>query len=125
MPPGFAVTSGWGPRTLRGKPSYHRGWDFGAPTGTPITASAPGVVTTAKNIGSCGKTVQVYYPMQGITATYCHLSEYNVTKGQKVVFGTVLGKVGNTGNSTGPHLHLTVWKGSTSVQPSGYFNSWR
>lgn len=99
------------------KCGYHTGVDFAVPTGTPIFAAKDGKVLEAKDGvawgGSYGTSVIIDHG-DGIRAIYAHLSKLEVKAGQKVTEGQQLGLSGNTGNSTGPHLHLEVrvspWK---------------
>ncbi len=95
--------------------SSHRGWDVRASTGTPIYAMADGVVTVAKSSGyngGFGQMVLIYHPditSSGNTKTlYAHMSKVDVSVGEKVSQGEVIGYVGSTGRSTGPHLHFEV-----------------
>ncbi|HKW56031.1 MAG TPA: M23 family metallopeptidase [Candidatus Acidoferrum sp.] len=92
-------------RVLNGHPgSPHGGVDFPSPTGTPVHASQRGRVVLAEDLFFSGNTVVVDHGL-GIYTFYCHFSEINVTVGQSVNAGDVLGKVGATGRVTGPHLH--------------------
>lgn len=95
----------------------HAGLDIAVPQGTPVKASADGVVTITGDYFFNGKTVFVDHG-QGLISMYCHLSEIDVTKGQTVRRGEVVGKVGNTGRSTGPHLHWTVSLNNQRVDPA-------
>ncbi len=97
------VTGPFGEKRKRG---YHGGVDFAAPTGTPIRAAADGVVEMAQWNGGYGQYVRLKHPKYGPYKTcYAHLSKIKVKKGQKVKQGDIIGLVGSTGNSTGPHLH--------------------
>jgi len=103
------ITSPFG---LRGSPggigsTNHRGLDIGMPTGTIIRACESGTVTAAGWGGGHGKRVIIDHG-DGVVTLYAHMSRIHATKGQKVQRGQVIGEVGNTGNSTGPHLHLEV-----------------
>jgi murein DD-endopeptidase MepM/ murein hydrolase activator NlpD len=93
-------------RILNGKPMRpHFGVDVGAPTGTPVSASAGGTVTLAEeDLYFSGKSVIVDHGM-GVSTLYIHLHELRCTKGQALKQGEVLGTVGSTGRSTGAHLH--------------------
>lgn len=95
----------------------HAGLDIAVPQGTPIKSSADGVVTIVGDYFFNGKTVFVDHG-QGLISMYCHLSEIDVVKGQFVKRGEVVGKVGNTGRSTGPHLHWTVSLNNQRVDPA-------
>lgn len=95
----------------------HRGVDFAAPTGTPIRAPIGGVVTRVRTIqGSYGKHVYVQAP-DGTEMRFAHMNSFNVRQGQQVAAGTVLGTVGSTGRSTGPHLHFEVLQGGRPIDP--------
>ncbi|MBD2293734.1 peptidoglycan DD-metalloendopeptidase family protein [Anabaena sphaerica FACHB-251] len=111
FPVSFAapVTSlfGWRIHPITGDRRFHAGTDIGAPTGTPILAAAKGQVETADWMGGYGLTVTVNHSSAQQTL-YAHMSEILVRPGQLVEPGTVIGRVGSTGNSTGPHLHFEV-----------------
>ncbi|NLA89082.1 MAG: M23 family metallopeptidase [Alcaligenaceae bacterium] len=95
----------------------HAGLDIAVPQGTPVKASADGVITITGDYFFNGKTVFVDHG-QGLISMYCHLSEIDVVKGQTVRRGEVVGKVGSTGRSTGPHLHWTVSLNNQRVDPA-------
>ncbi|MCB9140084.1 MAG: peptidoglycan DD-metalloendopeptidase family protein [Caldilineaceae bacterium] len=117
--PEFATTSPFGTRrtyndgVLNG---FHGGQDFGAPEGTPVTAPADGVVVLAQPLVIRGNAVVVDHG-QGVYTGYWHLSEMNVEAGQAVSAGDVLGLVGNTGRSTGAHLHWELRIRGIAVDP--------
>ncbi|WP_438363716.1 M23 family metallopeptidase [Streptomyces marincola] len=95
----------------------HTGTDFAASTGTPVKNVHSGVVKEAAWAGSYGYRVIVELE-DGTEVWYCHLSSMNVSAGQEVVTGETVGRVGSTGNSSGPHLHLEVLPdGQTAVDP--------
>jgi murein DD-endopeptidase MepM/ murein hydrolase activator NlpD len=94
--------------------STHTGQDFAAPTGTPVKNVHTGTVTEAAWAGSYGYRIIVQLE-DGTELWYCHLSSMNVVAGQEVSTGDVIGQVGSTGNSTGPHLHLEVLPGGGSA----------
>lgn len=96
----------------------HEGVDYGAPTGTPIWAVADGVVTKAGWGGGCGNMVSIRHA-NGLETVYCHLSAIGegVKQGVRVPQKKVIGLVGSTGLSTGPHLHYAVKKGGAFVNP--------
>lgn len=113
------VTSGFNPKRFhpilkRRRP--HNGTDFGAPTGTPVRAVADGRVVRAGWAGGHGRFVKIQHE-GGYATSYSHLSAINVRKGQSIVQGTVLGKVGASGLATGPHLHYQMWKDGRYVDP--------
>jgi hypothetical protein len=92
----------------------HSGMDFGAPEGTPVLAPAPGRVILTENMIVSGHTIVIDHGMNLFTAYY-HCSAIDVAVGDWVETGQVIGKVGNTGFSTGPHLHWTATIGNTPV----------
>ncbi len=100
----------------------HSGVDIGNPTGTPIYAADDGTVVFAGWYGGYGKLVRVVHTST-MQTYYAHMSTINVQVGQKVKKGEVLGAVGSTGNSTGPHLHFEVRINGGTVNPLNYFNS--
>ena len=109
--PGYPITSafGWRIHPVHGDRRFHKGIDIGAPQGTPIIAAADGCVTTASagHNGGYGNLVVLSHG-QGSYTKYAHLSRINVRLGECVRKGTVIGSVGSTGLSTGPHLHFEV-----------------
>lgn len=103
--------------------SDHTGLDFAAPSGTPLMAIDAGVVTEVGYDGSYGyKTVITLE--DGTELWYCHQSSQNVAVGETVSAGDVIGAVGSTGNSTGPHLHLEVRIGGEPVDPAVALAGW-
>lgn len=110
------ITSHFGPRWGR----MHTGTDFGYPVGTPIYASESGTVTLAGWNGGYGKCVIIDHG-NGMQTLYAHQSKIHVAKGMNVVRGQRIGDTGNTGNSTGPHLHFEVIINGQKVDPmKGY-----
>ena len=115
LPRNFTITSNFGYRQdpFTGELTYHNGTDIAAPQGTPILAAADGTVTIANGIdpwgGSYGYHVKIDHG-GGMETLYAHCSAIAVTVGQQVRQGEVIGFVGNTGNSTGNHLHFEVWE---------------
>jgi murein DD-endopeptidase MepM/ murein hydrolase activator NlpD len=99
--------------------SLHPGIDIGAPTGTPIKAAASGMVLTASYTGGYGNLV-VLDNGNGIATAYAHQSQIAVSVGETVTQGQVIGYVGSTGFSTGPHLHFEVRVNGSPVDPMGY-----
>ena len=85
----------------------HNGVDYPAPLGTPVATIAPGKVIAVDEDARSGKFIRVLHD-DGTISAYAHLSAQDVARGSRVEAGAILGKVGSTGNSTGPHLHLTV-----------------
>ena len=109
------VTSGYGMRWGR----MHEGIDIAVPTGTPVVAVAAGTVIYAGVLGGYGNLVVVDHG-NGLATAYAHNSAYAATVGQVVAQGTVIAYSGNTGNSSGPHVHFEVRVGGTAVDPLGY-----
>ena len=111
------VTSGFNPKRYHPvlkKQRPHNGTDFGAPTGTPVRAVADGVVTYSGTNGGHGKHVKLDHDGPYDTS-YSHLSSISVKKGSRVRQGQIIGKVGSTGMSTGPHLHYQMWRNGQYV----------
>ncbi len=96
----------------------HTGVDYAAPTGTPVMTIGDGTVTSVKYEGAGGNTVRIRHNSVYSTA-YLHLSRYakGLRVGQRVRQGEVIGYVGSTGRSTGPHLDFRVWKNGTPINP--------
>ncbi len=90
---------------------FHTGLDFAAPTGTPIHAVAGGVVTSVGYDGAYGNKTVITLD-DGTELWYCHQNSYSVNVGDEVHAGDLIGYVGSTGNTTGPHLHLEVRPGA-------------
>ncbi len=98
---------------------FHGGVDFMGNTGDEVTATADGVVEKARYEKGYGKHVIIRHK-KGYKTLYGHLSEINVTRGQKVVAGEKIGEVGSTGRSTGPHLHYEIKKYGRRINPIKY-----
>ena len=123
------VTSYYGYRVhpISGEKNYHTGVDIGMPEGTEILAGHDGTVTLAGNAGGYGLCVAIEgeaYEGHTLTTKYGHCSQILVSAGQEVKAGDVIAKVGNTGNSTGPHLHLEVLVDGQYLNPL-YFCRYR
>jgi murein DD-endopeptidase MepM/ murein hydrolase activator NlpD len=120
---GAIISSGFGWRIhpVTGEKKLHKGVDFAAPTGTPIFASADGVVTDAGwTDGGYGNIVELRHS-DGSVTLYAHTNKVYVSKGQLVNRGQAIAEVGTTGRSTGPHLHFEVQPdGKTAVDPMDY-----
>ncbi|MHA6344165.1 DUF5930 domain-containing protein [Roseivivax sp. CAU 1761] len=114
----FRFTSGFGKRWGR----LHAGTDFAAPHGTPIYATADGVVTHAGWQSGYGKLVKIKHEF-GIETRYAHNSKINVTVGQRVSRGQQIAAMGNTGRSTGTHLHYEIRVGGEPVNPMTYIKA--
>ena len=116
--PGHSVTSPFGVRTdpILGTAALHSGMDFRAPIGMAAKVTAPGIVTKAGWNGGYGRMVEVDHG-NGFATRYGHLSEIDVTVGQKLAAGDIIGKTGSSGRSTGPHLHYEVRHNGEAVDP--------
>ncbi|MFK5959039.1 MAG: M23 family metallopeptidase [Lutibacter sp.] len=99
----------------------HYGMDFSAPTGTPVYATGDGIVKRADQRASgFGKHIEINHGFGYITL-YAHLSKYNVKKGKHVKRGDLIGFVGTTGRSLGPHLHYEVHKNGKKINPINFY----
>ncbi|MEM1168536.1 MAG: peptidoglycan DD-metalloendopeptidase family protein [Cyanobacteria bacterium P01_H01_bin.35] len=99
---------GWREHPILGYKKFHTGTDLGAPTGTPVVATYAGQVAIADWLGGYGVTVVLDHQRKSLETLYGHLSEIFVKPGEFVQQGEVIGRVGNTGMSTGPHLHFEM-----------------
>ena len=115
---GARLSSRYGKRKhpVLGYTKMHRGVDFAAPTGTPIYAAGDGTVEAAGTNGGYGKYIRIRHNATYKTA-YAHLSRIKVKKGKRVRQGQVIGHVGSTGRSTGPHLHYEVHLNGKQTNP--------
>ena len=115
------ITSGFGYRIspFTGQREFHKGLDISGPVGTPIYAPADGKVVFTGRDGGYGITVIIDHGL-GITTRYAHLSRYVVKKNQRVTRGEIIAYMGNTGRSTGPHLHYEVRLNGVPVNPLHY-----
>ena len=117
----YTLTSPFGMRVhpITVKYKMHNGVDMAAPQGTPIYASRSGKVTAATYQSSAGYYVSINHG-DGFASIYMHMTHYIVSKGQYVNAGQVIGYVGSTGGSTGPHLHFGIAYKGTYVNPMNY-----
>lgn len=115
------LTSGFGYRTdpLTHGSGVHQGIDIAADPGTPVQASADGIVVQSGVVGGLGKAVYLAHGY-GVSTRYGHLSQIDVRPGQRVKRGDTVGRVGSTGRSTGYHLHYEVRLDGQPVNPLGY-----
>lgn len=117
------MASGYGYRTdpFTKKRRFHYGMDFSARKGTPIYATGNGVVKRADNRSSgYGKHIRIDHGF-GYISLYAHLSKYNIRRGQRVKRGDIIGYVGNTGRSVGPHLHYEIFKDKKKINPLNFY----
>ena len=120
---GGRITSRFGPRKAptKGASTYHKGVDYATPTGTTIVASCGGVVTKAGWASGYGYVVMIQHS-DGRQTRYGHLSKVLVSAGQTVSQGQKIALSGNTGVSTGPHLHFEILIGGRQVNPLDYLS---
>jgi murein DD-endopeptidase MepM/ murein hydrolase activator NlpD len=116
------MASGYGYRVdpVYGTTRFHEGMDFSAPIGTPVYATGDGTVTHASWESAYGNLIEINHGYN-YTTRYAHLSQIEVKPGQAVKRGDLIGKVGNTGKSTGPHLHYEVRLRGVAQNPVHYY----
>lgn len=114
----FRYTSGFGMRWGR----MHNGTDFAAPHGTPIYSTADGVVTHAGWLSGYGRLVKIRHEF-GIETRYAHMAKIRVKEGERVSRGQQIGDMGNSGRSTGTHLHYEVRAGDKAINPMTYIKA--
>ncbi len=102
----------------------HKGSDFAAKHGTPIYATADGVVVHADWLSGYGRLVKIKHDF-GIETRYAHLSKFRVKKGQRVSRGDHIGDMGNSGRSTGTHLHYEIRLNGRAVNPMNFIKAGR
>jgi murein DD-endopeptidase MepM/ murein hydrolase activator NlpD len=119
----WRLTSPYGYRSdpFTGVRSFHTGIDMAAPQGTPIKASLDGKISVAGYSNVYGNYVIISHG-SGYQTLYAHMTSYSVRKGQSVLQGAIIGKVGSTGYSTGAHVHFTVYKNGRTVNPFDFLN---
>lgn len=120
----WVVTSSFGGRKdpFLGSSAFHSGMDFRAPAGAPIKVAGAGVVIKAEWSGGYGRLVEVDHG-GGYTTRYAHMSKILVSEGDTLKIGDVVGEVGSSGRSTGPHLHYEVRKNGASVDPQRFIKA--
>ncbi|SHG16994.1 Peptidase family M23 [Salegentibacter echinorum] len=117
------IASGYGWRTdpFTKVRKFHKGMDFSAPRGTPVYATGDGRVARADNRSTgYGNHIRIEHDY-GYTTLYGHLSKYNVRRGQRVKRGDIIGYVGSTGRSQGPHLHYEIFKDNKRINPINFY----
>ena len=117
----FSSPYGYRVHPVYGDWRFHSGVDLAAPSGTPIIATRSGRVSVADYSWSGGYYVSVDH-LDGYVSKYLHMTHYIVSPGQYVTAGQVIGYVGSTGTSTGPHLHFSIYYNGSSVNPANYIN---
>ena len=120
------ISSGFGYRSdpITGGAAFHSGMDFKGPIGAPIYAAAKGTVAFAGRKQGYGNCVEIDHG-NGLMTRYAHMSRFNVAPGQPVDAGATIGAIGNTGRSTGPHLHFEVRVGDRAVNPRPFLEKAR
>lgn len=122
--PGYSPGSayGWRMHPIFNEMRFHAGEDIGAPSGTPILAADSGVATVIPDNGNgYGNYIMINHGGGRVTL-YAHMSSFAISGGTSVSQGQVIGYVGSTGNSTGPHLHFEVRVNGATTDPKQYFN---
>ncbi len=117
----FSSPYGWRIHPVYGYPKFHTGVDLAGPQGTPIVATRSGTVIAAQHNSTSGYYVSVNHG-DGFSSSYLHLTHFIVKEGQKVSAGQVLGYMGSTGVSTGPHLHFGISYNGVTQNPADYLN---
>ena len=115
------LSSSYGERNdpFTGDREFHFGIDVSTPIGRPVVAPADGVALYASKRGSYGNVIVLDHKF-GMMTRYAHLSRFNVRAGTRVKRGDVIGYVGNTGRSNGPHLHYEIWVSDRPTHPLNY-----
>ena len=122
--PGYTPGSayGWRIHPIWGDRRFHAGEDIAAPSGTPILAADSGLATVVPNNGNGYGNYIIINHGGGRTTLYAHMSAFAISNGQSVTQGQVIGYVGSTGNSTGPHLHFETRINGATTDPKSYFS---
>lgn len=120
------MTSGYGTRSdpFNGKRAKHSGVDIAARTGTPVYATGDGYIGRSRWAGGYGNLVEINHG-GGYQTRFGHLSQRMVGEGQYVRRGTLIGLIGSTGRSTGPHLHYEVRYNGSAVDPTPYIRGFK
>lgn len=114
------ITSGYGERGGHGQSKdFHRGIDIQAPRGAPVLSAARGTVAVASNANGYGHYIVIDHG-NGTSTLYAHLLDFAVNRGDRVVAGDTIGRVGKSGNATGYHLHFEVRRGTQTADPRLY-----
>ena len=115
------ISSSFGQREhpMSGKPEFHSGLDIAAEPGMAVRATGDGIVSFSGWSGANGNLVVIEHGL-GFSTFYGHNKMVAVKTGQKVKRGAILGYIGSTGNSTGPHVHYEVWQNGRAVNPDAY-----
>ncbi len=116
----WPITSSFGWRIIDGVSNYHKGVDFGIDVGTAVPATENGTVESAGWDSSGGGNMVVIDHGNGVETAYMHFSQFAVSGGQSVSKGQIIGYSGNTGHSTGPHLHVGYYRNGQAINPVPY-----
>ena len=118
------ISSGFGYRAdpFTGGAAFHSGLDFRGPRGAPIYAAASGTVSFAGVKAGYGKTIEIDHG-NGLMTRYAHMSRHTAVAGQRVRAGSLIGAIGSTGRSTGPHLHFEVRVDGRAVNPKPFLET--
>jgi murein DD-endopeptidase MepM/ murein hydrolase activator NlpD len=120
VPSSSYITSYYGWRNIFGGSSWHAGIDIAAGMGSNVVAARGGRISYIGWLGTYGNLIIVDHG-DGFTSRYAHLSAYNCSYGQSVSRGQVIGFIGSTGRSTGPHLHFEILRNGSTVNPLSYY----
>jgi len=120
----LSLSSGFGYRTdpFLGRPALHSGLDFRGDTGDPVRATAAGIVENAGWSGGYGRMIEIDHG-NGLSTRYGHLSQIDVKVGERIQAGQVIGEIGSTGRSTGPHLHYETRIKGNAVNPQKFLRA--
>ena len=118
----FPITQRFGEKITN--PAGHTGIDYALYTGTPVLAAMDGKISRVVSLVSGYGTHIIIDHGNGLQTVYAHLSRINVSFGDFVREGQIIGRSGNSGNSTGPHLHFEVWIGDGRTDPLNYFTNY-
>ncbi|MBU3621815.1 M23 family metallopeptidase [Polynucleobacter sp. CS-Odin-A6] len=115
---GYGLSSNFGARMdpITNNPAFHPGIDFNAKPGTPVLAAGSGTVIKAKRDPELGNVIEIKHT-EGFTSLYAHCQKLLVEQGDTVSRGQLIAEVGNTGRSTGPHLHFSVYRNGNLLNP--------
>jgi murein DD-endopeptidase MepM/ murein hydrolase activator NlpD len=115
---GYGLSSNFGVRVdpITNSPAFHPGIDFNAKAGTHVLAAGDGTITRARHDPELGNVIEIKHS-EGFTSLYAHCQKLLASQGDTVRRGQLIAEVGNTGRSTGPHLHFSIYKNGTLINP--------
>lgn len=122
MPVAGNITScfGYRPDPVTGEIAFHDGYDIANEMGTPVFASADGIVKSTGFMQNYGISVVIEHPENGLETIFAHLSNYSVYPDKRIKRGDLVGSIGNSGKSTGPHLHYEIRENNHPVNPKSF-----